>query len=156
MNDKPQSTTAKLQRLIVGLSDQENKKGSKFYYDNGEIYPDDMAEIALPSILCLAQHLSNQLGMGELGYRFKIGEPNPIFPLIVEEENPSEFMVIAPYVTEIFLKEVLHHRNDLAVLYEAAAMIVSSGYSLEANTDYHNRKRDTVKELLSPKILDVP
>ena len=82
-----QSLDAKLNRLVTGLADRKIQEGEQFVYDNGIFFAEDVANTLLPSILVLAQHLSEELGIGSFGYRFAlIQKTNPVFPLAAELE----------------------------------------------------------------------
>ncbi len=147
----------KLRKLIFGLSDQENKVGHRFYYDGGELYPEDMANIVTPSVLCIAQCLSKQLGLGNLGFQFKIGQPNPIFPVEISEDSTStsSFALVAPLATEVFLNDVVLYRADLTQLYFKAASIITE-YSHIALTDRLGKAIEVNQESLETKILGNP
>nr|WP_228857614.1 hypothetical protein [Pseudomonas syringae]QOQ33453.1 hypothetical protein [Pseudomonas syringae pv. actinidiae] len=126
-----------LRRLVLGLTDQAIVRGDEFRYDGGVLHADDVADIALPSILCLAQDLSVRSGVGSFGYQFRMDEPNPVFPLhAVFVEGQVNFSTMAPFVSEIFHGEVMDCRQDLAVLFETAAQLVRPGFDLAANTNY--------------------
>lgn len=128
---------AKLRRLVTGLADQEIKAGRGFAYDGGVMHADDVAEVALPSILCIAQDLAQRLGVGDFGYRFEMGDPNPVFPLRAIPERPApRFFEVAPFIAEVFDGEVMDCRQDLAVLFEAAAKLLHPEFSLGAHTNY--------------------
>lgn len=128
---------AQIRRLILGLADQEIKKGHGFLYDGGPLYADDVAEIATPSILCIAHDLSQRLGLKGFGYRFSIAEPNPVFPIhaVPVGESPK-FFEVAPFVTEVFEGEVRDCRMDMALLFEAAAKLVHPEFNLVTHTNY--------------------
>lgn len=126
-----------LRRLVTGLADQEIRAGRGFTYDGGVMHADDVAEVALPSILCIAQDLAQRLGVGDFGYRFEMREPNPVFPLhALLERPPSRFFEVAPFVTEVFDGEVMDCRHDLALLFEAAAKLLRPGFNLDTHTSY--------------------
>jgi len=128
---------SQLRRLVTGLADQEIKAGREFAYDGGVMYADDVAEVALPSILCIAQDLSRRLGIGDFGYRFEMGEPNPVFPLHAIPEHPApRFFEVAPFITEVFDGEVMDCRHDLALLFEAAARLLHPEFNLGTHTGY--------------------
>ena len=112
-----------LRRLLTGLADQAIVRGEQFFYDGGELYPDDVADIGLVSVLCIAQALSERAGLGGFGYRFQLAAPaNPIFPLHADapDELPG-FSQVAPFVAAVFYADVLAARQDLTLLYHAAA-----------------------------------
>lgn len=126
-----------LRRLVLGLTDQAIVRGDEFRYDGGLLHADDVADIALPSILCLAQDLSVRYGVGSFGYEFKMDEPNPVFPLhAVSVDGDVNFSKVAPFISEVFHGEVMDCRQDLAVLFETAAQLVRPGFNLSANTNY--------------------
>ena len=126
-----------LRRLVLGLADQAIRRGEKFFYDGGELHADDVADIGLPSILCIAQDVSSRAGLGGFGYQFKMDQPNPVFPLhAVQVGERARFFDVAPFVSEVFHGEVMDCRQDLAVLFEAAAQLLLPGFSLVANTNH--------------------
>lgn len=127
----------RLRRLVLGLADQAITRGSTFMYDGGQLHADDVADIALPSILCIAQSVSARTGLGDFGYQFSIEQPNPVFPLHATcVREGALFFDVAPFVSEVFHGEVLDCRQDLAVLFEAAAQLVRPAFNLASNTDY--------------------
>lgn len=126
-----------LRRLVLGLTDQAIVRGEKFHYDGGVLHADDVAEIALPSILCIAQDVAVRTGLGDFGYQFKMDQPNPVFPLhAVCVREGARFFDVAPFVSEVFHGEVLDCRQDLAILFETAAQLVRPDFNLAANTNY--------------------
>lgn len=126
-----------LRRLVLGLADQAIRRGDKFFYDGGALHADDVADIGLPSILCIAQDVSSRAGMGGFGYQFKMDQPNPVFPLHASlAGNAPRFFEVAPFVSEVFHGEVMDCRQDLAVLFETAAQLLRPGFSLAANTNH--------------------
>lgn len=128
---------AQMRRLVIGLADQDIKDGQGFGYDGGVLHAEEVADLALPSILCLAQDLSQRLGVGDLGYRFELATANPVFPLhALHERQGVGFSAAAPFVTEVFEHEVRECRHDLARLFEMAAQRVQPDYTLAANTTY--------------------
>lgn len=128
---------SQLRRLVTGLADQEIKAGREFFYDGGVMHADDVANVAVPSILCIAQDLSQRLGIGDFGFRFEMGEPNPVFPLhAIPSGAAPRFFAVAPFVTEVFDGEVMDCRQDLALLFEAAARLLRPDYSLGTHTNY--------------------
>lgn len=129
---------SQVKRLVTGLADQAGLAGYSFFYDGGKLHPDDIAEMATPSILCLAQELSTRLGMKGFGYNFGFGAANPVFPIhgLADNGRSPAFFEVAPFVAEVFEGEVLDCRDDLARLFEAAALVIQPGFSLEANTNH--------------------
>lgn len=118
--------------LMTGLADQAILNGKGFQYDGGRLLAEDVAAFAVPSVLCLAQDLSDRLGMGKFGMSFVLGrEPNPIFPLHVDYPNEEiDFYRIAPFVAEVFEGEVLDCRQDLTRLFVSAAKILDPKFDL--------------------------
>ena len=134
-----QSLDAKLNRLVTGLADKKIQRGEEFIYDGGSFFAEDVANTLLPSILVLAQHLSEKLGIGGFGYRFAlIQKTNPVFPLVAELETdlPPAFMRVAPFVQEVFDKEVMACRFDLLQLFEKAARLLDPSFSVGTHTSY--------------------
>ncbi|MDH0617478.1 hypothetical protein N5C40_02030 [Pseudomonas fulva] len=115
-----------LRRLLTGLADQAIVRGEPFIYDGGELYADDVADITLTSVLCLAQALSRRTGLGGFGYGFHVAAPaNPIFPIHMSApQEPPDFFQIAPFVAAVFHADVLEARHDLSALYRAAELAI--------------------------------
>jgi hypothetical protein len=123
--------------LITGLADQKIKEGEKFNYDGSNFHAEDVAICLLPSILVLAQGLSERLGIGSFGYRFALThEPNPVFPLMAElQEGASPvFLRLAPFVQEVFNTQVMDCRHDLLQLFEAAARLLEPTFTVRTHT----------------------
>lgn len=125
-----------LKRLVIGLADQQIKKGQEFYYDGGRLFADEVADVTLPSLLCLAQHMSERVGLGSFGYQFELGEVNPVFPLRVQRVGTASFFQVAPFVLEIFDSDLLECRSDLAMFFERAAKLVTPEFDLRINTNH--------------------
>lgn len=127
-----------LKRLLHGLADQSNQQGVSFYYDGGILYPDDVAEILLPSALCIAQHLKANVGMGDIGYQFSIGFPNPVFTLHADpnDRDPPAFYEVAPFIVDVFEHEVKTCKLDVALVFETAARLLDPEYSLGTHNNY--------------------
>jgi len=141
-----------LRRLLTGLADQAIVRGERFYYDGGALHADDVAEIGLTSVLCLAQDVSERTGLGNFGYEFQLGgEPNPVFPLHAKviREHP-DFFRVAPFVSEVFYGEVLDCKPDLALLFAAAARQLQAGYDLKRQTGYTVTEPATAPQMTVP------
>ncbi|MBH3383292.1 hypothetical protein I5S53_04775 [Pseudomonas juntendi] len=111
-----------LRRLLTGLADQAIVRGEQFIYDGGELYADDVAEIGLLAVLCIAQALSERAGLGGFGYEFQLAAPaNPVFPIHASAPQVlPDFFKVAPFVSAVFHNEVLNAKQDLTLLYHAA------------------------------------
>ncbi|HDS1733919.1 hypothetical protein [Pseudomonas sp. BP8] len=118
-----------LRRLLTGLADQAIVRGEQFYYDDGELYADDVADIGLVAVLCIAQALSERTGLGGFGYEFELAAPaNPIFPLHASPPDVlPDFFRVAPFVAAVFYGEVMAARQDLTLLYHAAVQSLQDG-----------------------------
>lgn len=119
--DSNAALSAKLSALMTGLADQKIKNGEEFLYGGGRLFASDVAEIALPCALVLADSLSRHLGMGGSGYEFELGAPNPVFPVHAVAVEPRGFMEVAPFLAEVFESAVFHFRHDLTQVYALAA-----------------------------------
>lgn len=117
-----------LKRLLTGLATVEVDKGNEFFYQGSKLYPDEVADLMLPSVLCIAQDVSVRVGLGDFGYRFEIGHGSPAsLPLtMTRESDRKRFFEVAPFVVEVFDGEVVECRHDLVKLYESAARLVQS------------------------------
>ena len=129
-----------LKRLLTGLVDQEIKGGKEFQYDGSKMHADEVADLMLPSVLCIAQDVSIRLGLGGFGFTFSIGEtPGGTFPMILEDSGECKrFFEIAPLLTEVFDGEVMDCRLDLARLFESAAKLINKDFSLDEHSNYLN------------------
>lgn len=127
-----------LHRFITGLADQEIKNGRNFFYDGGLLYADDVAEIGLISIMCIAQNLSERLHIGGFGYRFEISTlPNPVFPIhAIPVGQSARFFKVAPFVSRVFDCEVLSCRNDFARVFEIAAKSLTTDVNIQIPFSY--------------------
>ncbi len=126
-----------LRRLVCGMADQDIKAGKPFFYDGGRLLAEDVATLGLPSIICLADRLSVQLGLGSLGYRFALGECAGGFPLLAQHDGASParpFATVAPVLYDVFVSDVRECRDDLARLFERAARVVDPDFRLAADT----------------------
>ncbi|MEM8515085.1 hypothetical protein RCH14_004445 [Massilia sp. MP_M2] len=124
---------AQLARLVTGLATEEIGKGNDFFYGGSKLYPDEVADLMLPSIVCIAQDVAARVGLGGFGFVFRIGQGSPSsFPLVMEREDDTKrFFEIAPFVVEVFEAEVVECRHDLVKLFESAARLVQSDFRLE-------------------------
>lgn len=129
---------SQLNRLFIGMADQEIRSGKEFFYDGGKLHADEVSDLLLPSVLCIAQELSDRLGLGTFGYQFALGEKKPIgFPLTMAfTPNGKRFLEIAPFVAEVFQGEVMDCRNDPARVFECAAKTLDPSFSLDGDTNY--------------------
>ena len=135
--DLEEKSWESLTTLVVGLAEREYQKGDPFLYDRARLFPEDVADMLLPSVVCLAQGVARYVGMGEFGYDFKLEpESKEAFPLVAVRgmERLAPFHRIAPFVVEVFDSYVLEHRADVARVFEAAAQTIHPDFSLERNT----------------------
>lgn len=124
-----------LRRLVCGMADQDIKNDKPFFYDGGALLAEDVAALGMPSILCLADRLSVNLGLGTLGYRFALdGGDDDGFPLQAERLSTGArppFATVAPVLYEVFMSDVRDCRLDLARLFERAACVIDPAFRLE-------------------------
>lgn len=125
-----------LNTLVLGLAEEEFGKGEQFLYDGARLFPEDVADMLLPSILCLAQGVSRYVGMGEFGYDYGFDKgAKSAFPLYAAPSAQlAPFHLVAPFVVEVFDSYVMESRADIARVFEAAAQTLDSEFSLERNT----------------------
>jgi hypothetical protein len=137
MNEQAgEDARSNLSRLVMGFADQRNREGIQFWYDGGELYPDEVADFALAPMLGLAQGLAQELGM-DIGCEVRFCEaPNPVFPLAVSWHVEPAFHGIAPYVYHVMRHDLLECRSDLAQLFERAAQRIHPGFTLTTHTAY--------------------
>ncbi len=136
--DAAEKSWDSLNTLVSGLAEDEFGKGGQFVYDGARLYPEDVADMLLPSILCLAQGVSRYVGMGDFGYEYGFEpESKEAFPLVARasvEAGLAPFHRVAPFVVEVFDSYVMENRADIARVFEAAAQILDEDFTLERNT----------------------
>lgn len=126
-----------LMTLVTGLAEREHAQGTQFLYDRARLFPEDVADMLLPSVICLAQGVSRYVGMGEFGYDYKLDpESKEAFPLVAVRniDKLAPFHRVGPFVVEVFDSYVLEHRADVARVFEAAAQSIHPDFTLERNT----------------------
>lgn len=131
--------TDQITRLVTGLVDLEILTGKEFVYDGAALHADEVADLMLPSVMCIAQDVAGRLGMGDFGYTFAIGAPESVgFPLVMAQraQAPKRFLEVAPFVAEVFDGKVMDCRDDLAKLFESAARVVRADFCLHKDTNY--------------------
>ena len=139
-----------LHRLAYGLADQLIVSGTPLTYDGGRLRPAEAAQLAMPSLLCLADELSRRLGTGDLGYDFVLlDHPNPVFPMHAAERSPKRFMAIAPYFVESFDLHTARAAFDVAYVFAAAARVLDPAFDLHVHTTYQ------IGDRKSPAVLPV-
>lgn len=126
---------AQLTRLVTGLAAEEIGKGREFFYQGSKLYADEVADLMLPSIVCIAQDVAAHVGLGGFGFRFAIGQGSPSsFPLeMTREDDAKRFFEVAPFIVEVFEAEVVECRHDLVKLFESAARLVQPDFRLEGD-----------------------
>jgi hypothetical protein len=140
---KTETIDSALCRLVCGMADQDIKADKPFFYDGGRLLAEDVVTLGLPSILCLADRMSEKLGLGSLGYRFELGEATVGFPLKATRDASAEqrsFSTVAPLVYDVFLSDVRECRHDLARLFERAARVIDPEFRLVTDTAYSPAK----------------
>ena len=118
------------------MAEAEFGRGEQFVYDGARLYPEDVADMLLPSILCLAQGVSRYVGMGEFGYDYALDpETTEAFPLAASPVGQiAPFHRIAPFVVEAFDSYVIENRADIARVFEVAVQTIYPDFTLERNT----------------------
>ena len=136
MGHEAQQSWESLNTLVAGLAEAEFGRGEQFVYDGARLYPEDVADMLLPSILCLAQGVSRYVGMGEFGYDYALDpETTEAFPLDASPVGQiAPFHRIAPFVVEAFDSYVIENRADIARVFEAAVQTIYPDFTLERNT----------------------
>ena len=136
MGHEAQKSWESLNTLVSGLAEAEFARGEQFMYDGARLYPEDVADMLLPSILCLAQGVSRYVGMGEFGYDYALDpETTEAFPLAASPVGQiAPFHRIAPFVVEAFDSYVIENRADIARVFEVAVQTIYPDFTLERNT----------------------
>lgn len=121
--------------LVTGMARAEREKGEIFLYDGAPLYPEDVADMLLPSMICLAQGVSRYVGMGDLGYDCAFEEDSKdTFPLAVRRVGGgAPFHKVAPFLVEVFDSYVMENRADVARVFEAAAQTLDPDFTLSRN-----------------------
>lgn len=132
MNERVESAW---RRLLRGLLEQRAAEGAGFAlrYDGRCLDADDGARLMMPSMVCLAQALSQDLEMGGFGLSFRLVEQAPgALPLLMQWREPgpevSVFAQSAPFLLEEFEARIGSRDNDLVTVFEAAANVISPGF----------------------------
>jgi hypothetical protein len=127
-----------LRRLCEALADREILSGTEFLYDGSRLHADEVSDLLLPSVLCLAQALSERAGTGSLGFRFTLESASPLdLPLSLELLDKNQlFLQVAPFVVEVFDQTLMECRADLLHLFEAAAQVIRPDFTLEQHTRF--------------------
>ncbi len=128
-----------LKRLLTGLADQAILSQQDIVYEGSALHADEVCDLLFPSVMCMAQALSQRLGTRPFGLSFEIAPSASGFPLAMRSTGAFEertFSDIAPYVVEIFDGEVMLCRGDIAHVYEAAARIVQPDFKLEREVSF--------------------
>ena len=136
MGHEAQQSWESLNTLVAGLAEAEFGRGEQFVYDGARLYPEDVADMLLPSILCLAQGVSRYVGMGEFGYDYALDpETTEAFPLAASPVGQiAPFHRIAPFVVEAFDSYVIENLADIARVFEVAVQTIYPDFTLERNT----------------------
>jgi hypothetical protein len=134
-----QSVELELKRLLTGLADQAILSQQDIVYEGSALHADEVCDLLFPSVMCMAQALSERLGTRSFGLTFEIVPSAVGFPLTMRAVDAFEqrtFSEIAPYVLEVFDGEVMECRGDIAHVYEAAARIVQPEFKLERENSF--------------------
>lgn len=137
MTNETQKKWESLITLVTGLADAESARGLEFFYKGSKLYSEDVADLLMPSILCLAQGTSSVLGMGNFGYSYSMeGNSQPgEFPLSATPNGAiAPFHRIAPFVVHAFDSYVLKNHADITYVFEAAAQTINFEFTLKRNT----------------------
>lgn len=121
--------------LVTGMARAEREKGEAFLYDGASLYPEDVADMLLPSMICLAQGVSRYVGMGELGYECVFEDDSEdAFPLAARRVGTeAPFHKVAPFLVEVFDSYVMENRADVSRVFEAAAQTIDPDFTLSRN-----------------------
>lgn len=124
---------AALDQLVQGLVRAEISKGEEFVYDGARLYPEEVSDILLPSMMCLADGVSRYVGLGTSGYEYGLeSDGRSAFPLYAKPpEEAVSFHRVAPFVVEVFDSFVLENRADVTRVFEKAAQSLNAEFSLE-------------------------
>lgn len=120
------------------MADREIRRGHPIHYDGGTLHADEVADLMLPSVLCRAQHLAEELAFGSWGYRFAIVRESPgALPLVMQRERSlHRFLEVAPFVATVFETQVMSCHKDLARFFESAVRLIRPQFSLNDDSNH--------------------
>ena len=136
VRERQAESWAALDKLVRGRAELEIKKGDEFLCDGARLYPDEVSDLLLPSMLCLADSLTRYMGMGGSGYEYRLdNEAGGAFPLVASAPSGVvPFHRVAPFVDYVFDVYVLENRAEVARVIEIAVKTMDDSFSLERNT----------------------
>ena len=123
-------------RLLTGLTSDSKEE---FRYEGARLWPDDVTDMLLPSVLCLADSISRFTGLGTVGYDFVLTENADPFPLQATASQDVPFHRTSPFVAEAFYSYVLPNRLDVTKVFEQAAQLLDAQYRLDGREPTANR-----------------
>lgn len=129
--------TNQLSVLLTAMADCEIRRGRSIHYDGAPLHADEVADLMLPSVICRAQRMAEDVEFGSWGYRFAIVRESPgAFPLVMQREGSlHRFLEVAPFVAMVFETQVMSC-NDLARFFESAARVIRPRFSLDDDSNY--------------------
>jgi hypothetical protein len=130
--------THQLSVLLTALADYEIRRGRPIHYDGATLHADEVADLMLPSVICRAQHMAEELELGSWGYRFAIVRESPgALPLAMQRERSlHRFLEVAPFVAMIFETHVVSCHKDLARFFESAVRLIRPQFSLDDDSNH--------------------
>jgi hypothetical protein len=130
--------TSQLSVLLTAMAAHEMHRGHSIHYDGAPLHADEVGDLILPSVICRAQRIAEDVEFGSWGYRFVIVRESPgAFPLAMQREGtPHRFLEVAPFVAMVFETQVMSCRRDVARFFESAARIIRPSFTLEGDTDH--------------------
>lgn len=114
----------KMRLLVTGAAAEAISQGVVFAYEGAELLAEDVAEICVAPLLVITQRLSESLGLGSLGMRFRVQAIEGQFPLKVEPTCELPFLRVGPLLYESFVSCALRHHACLEKLYAEAARVL--------------------------------
>ena len=117
-----------VERLLQGLTESAVEQGCRFQYESAALAPEEVSDFLVPSVLCLAQKMSENIGLGSLGYTFDLVETiDDGLPLKVHVgSSPGSFAMVAAFVTQVFDSVVMPSRANIAEVYQMAREVVQA------------------------------
>ncbi|MDB6007895.1 MAG: hypothetical protein JWL65_145 [Gammaproteobacteria bacterium] len=130
--------TMQLHTLLAALAGYEIRRGCSLNYDGAPLHADEVADLMLPSVICRAQRMAEEVEFGSWGYRFAIVRESPgAFPLVMQREGSlHRFLEVAPFVATVFETQVMSCHNDLARFFENVARIIRPRFSLDDDSNH--------------------
>lgn len=130
--------------FVTAWVKSELDRGSPdFKYEGARLFPEEVTDMLLPSIMCMTQNLMDRVGgeFGKSGFEFDLDfKSNEAFPLVAKAcDSMPPLHIAVVFMTQVLEGEnmdfnVSNNRSDVARIFERAAQMIHPGFSLDRNT----------------------